>query len=445
MGDTISPASLNTSFEPDGQMSGFEAGSAKSRSPTGTISSAGSKRKRGGNEPKFYAVRVGYKPGVYYTWPDCLAQVKGFKKATYKSFTSFADAESFLAGIDPSLDPNSSSFVQTKFYGVQRGRVPGVYTNWPSAQQQIVGFTRPRHRGFATRAEAETFVKEGDVADVRTESPQPSTHAPRQVDQASLTVAAPNFAPGAPLGKGTEPVPKKPKRPRKDAKASQEIANLAMPTNVLGMPAGDPDFDPGTGPLLPGIEDDFDPQVVLNPHTGQIEWKTDTQKRKTVMQSTGPKPDGVLRIYTDGSSLKNGQGGAIGGIGVYFGDGDPRNISEPLMGSRQTNNRAELTAIIRALDIAPRNRDVRIYTDSSYSINCVTDWFRTWRRNNWTLSNHKPVENRDLIEGILAKMEERQRFGAQTTYEWLRGHSKDHGNTQADKLAVTGARNARAS
>ena len=82
MGDTISPASLNTSFEPDGQMSGFEAGSAKSRSPTGTISSAGSKRKRGGNEPKFYAVRVGYKPGVYYTWPDCLAQVKGFKKAT---------------------------------------------------------------------------------------------------------------------------------------------------------------------------------------------------------------------------------------------------------------------------------------------------------------------------------------------------------------------------
>ena len=241
-----------------------------------------------------------------------------------KSFTSFADAESFLAGIDPSLDPNSSSFVQTKFYGVQRGRVPGVYTNWPSAQQQIVGFTRPRHRGFATRAEAETFVKEGDVADVRTESPQPSTHAPRQVDQASLTVAAPNFAPGAPLGKGTEPVPKKPKRPRKDAKASQEIANLAMPTNVLGMPAGDPDFDPGTGPLLPGIEDDFDPQVVLNPHTGQIEWKTDTQKRKTVMQSTGPKPDGVLRIYTDGSSLKNGQGGAIGGIGVYFGDGDPR-------------------------------------------------------------------------------------------------------------------------
>ena len=167
-------------------------------------------------------------------------------------------------------------------------------------------------------------MKEGDVADVRTESPQSSTHTPRQVDQASLDVGAPSLAAAAPRGKGTEPAPKKPKRPRKDAKASQEIANLAMPANVLGMPAGGPGFDPGTGPLLPGVEDDFDPHVVLNPHTGQIEWKTDSQRRKTVMQSTGPKPDGVLRIYTDGSSLKNGQGGAVGGIGVYFGDGDPR-------------------------------------------------------------------------------------------------------------------------
>ncbi len=113
------------------------------------------------------------------------------------------------------------------------------------------------------------------------------------------------------------------------------------------------------------------------------------------------------------------------------------------MGSRQTNNRAELTAIIRALDIAPRNRDVCIFTDSSYSVNCVTDWFQTWRKNNWTLSNHKPVENRDLIEAILSKIDERQTFGAKTSFEWIRGHNKDHGNTEADKLAVNGAKNAR--
>ena len=57
--------------------------SVKSASPTGTTASSGTKRKR--NAEKFYAVRVGYHPGVYHTWADCLEQVKGFKKATCMS------------------------------------------------------------------------------------------------------------------------------------------------------------------------------------------------------------------------------------------------------------------------------------------------------------------------------------------------------------------------
>ena len=46
----------------------------------GTLASAGAKRKRA-TEPKFYAVRIGFKPGIYYTWEDCLKQVTGYKKA----------------------------------------------------------------------------------------------------------------------------------------------------------------------------------------------------------------------------------------------------------------------------------------------------------------------------------------------------------------------------
>ena len=51
---------------------------------TGTTDSSGTKRKR--MAEKFYAVRVGYHPGVYHTWADCLEQVKGFKKATCMEF-----------------------------------------------------------------------------------------------------------------------------------------------------------------------------------------------------------------------------------------------------------------------------------------------------------------------------------------------------------------------
>lgn len=115
-------------------------------------------------------------------------------------------------------------------------------------------------------------------------------------------------------------------------------------------------------------------------------------------------------------------------------------MSEPLKGSRQTNQRAELTAIDRALDIAPRHRDVTIFSDSNYAIKCVTVWFMNWRRNNWMTSDKKPVENKDLVEPILAKIEERESLKVKTLFEWVKGHSHNAGNVEADRLAVNGAR-----
>lgn len=115
-------------------------------------------------------------------------------------------------------------------------------------------------------------------------------------------------------------------------------------------------------------------------------------------------------------------------------------MSEPLKGNRQTNQRAELTAILRGLDIAPRHRDVTIFSDSQYAINCVTVWFINWRRNNWTTSSGKPVENKDLVEPILEKIEEREGLKVKTLFEWVKGHSQHAGNEAADQLAVNGAR-----
>lgn len=84
-----------------------------------------------------------------------------------------------------------------------------------------------------------------------------------------------------------------------------------------------------------------------------------------------------------------------------------------------------------------------IHTDSSYSINCVTTWFKSWRKNNWMGTNGKPVENRDLIEAILGKIEQRTGLGVATNFQWLRGHAGDEGNVEADRLAVNGAKQAR--
>jgi ribonuclease HI len=82
------------------------------------------------------------------------------------------------------------------------------------------------------------------------------------------------------------------------------------------------EYAAGTGPLPPGAEDGFDPNVLLDPKTGKVVYKT--QDQRTATKTNPPGPPGMLRIYTDGSSLRNGTSFASAGVGVYFGPGDSR-------------------------------------------------------------------------------------------------------------------------
>lgn len=336
----------------------------------------------------------------------------------------------------PSKNPG-----EQKFYAVQHGKTPGVYTDWPSAQAQISGFRNPRHKKFGTRAEAEAFVNEGK----RKSAYDVGTGISPEEEIRRLIVK--NSAPGLVNG---------------------EFIAKDKQGNV---------FDLGRGPLPPGAEDGFDPNIKLDPD-GTIRHRTEEEKQKTKLIPKDSDPPGMLRIYTDGSSLKNGQAGARAGVGVFFGPQDPkydpplsstqsteiplytvdwrargapnklkrrkltwryRNVSEALKGSKQTNQRAELTAIQRALDIAPSHRDVTIYTDSKYSIDCVTNWYKNWVKNGWVNSKGKPVENKDVVQDIRDKIEERDMLEKATYFVWVKGHASDAGNIAADRLAVEGA------
>jgi ribonuclease HI len=118
-----------------------------------------------------------------------------------------------------------------------------------------------------------------------------------------------------------------------------------------------------------------------------------------------------------------------------------RNISEPLRGPVQTNNRAELTAIIRALESVDEKQDIKICSDSDYSIKCITVWSPNWIKKNWVNSSGKKVENRDLIEMILDAVERRKRRGSKTVFEWVKAHTNTKsGNDYADELATAGSR-----
>ncbi|OTA96729.1 hypothetical protein M434DRAFT_95197 [Hypoxylon sp. CO27-5] len=149
-------------------------------------------------------------------------------------------------------------------------------------------------------------------------------------------------------------------------------------------------------------------------------------------------PD-VQHVYTDGSSLSNGRAGAVAGVGVWFGHGDIRNVSERLEGDVQTNQRAELTAILRALQKVAVSEKLRIFSDSKYSISCVTEWYVNWQKNGWKTQSG-PVKNKDLIEAIRAKIDERTKAGTKTFFQWVKGHATNAGNIAADNLAVKGAK-----
>ncbi|KAJ9601987.1 hypothetical protein H2200_013546 [Cladophialophora chaetospira] len=439
-----------------------------------TNAAAGVKRKRT-TERKFYAVRLGKTPGIYETWPECLSQVKGHKGAVFKAFQSLHEAQAFMEG--KSLAATNPAAEQ-KFYAVQNGRVPGVYTEWTQAQAQIRGIKKPRHKKFNTRAEAEAFVAAG-----RTSSGlDPSDQITPEEEIRQLIVR--NSAPGL------------------------QINGTYAPADKDGVP-----YDIARRPLPPGAVDGYDPNVKLA-SDGTIVDRTEEEKRKTKMITKVQDPPGMLRIFTDGSSLSNGQAGARAGVGVYFGPQDPkyatspsskprskskpksirytaskevqslyimdwaarqrgsedvsktdrqpgeeddeteeekekltnwryRNVSEALKGSKQTNQRAELTAILRALDIAPRHREVTIYTDSKYAIDCVTNWYRNWVKNGWVNSKGKPVENKDLVADVRERIEEREQLGKATYFVWVKGHAQNEGNIAADRLAVEGARSGR--
>jgi len=146
-------------------------------------------------------------------------------------------------------------------------------------------------------------------------------------------------------------------------------------------------------------------------------------------------------VYTDGACSLNGKRDALAGIGVWWNSRDERNLSERCPGL-QTNNRAEIFAIVRLLEETPttggKSRLV-IRTDSLYTINCVVNWAPKWETQGWKTASGDAVKNAGMIRYLLALLSLRATQGEMTVFEHVRGHSNNVGNDGADALAKRGA------
>jgi ribonuclease HI len=103
--------------------------------------------------------------------------------------------------------------------------------------------------------------------------------------------------------------------------------------------------------------------------------------------------------------------------------------------ARSTNQRMEVTAVLRALEALPG--PLEVVSDSTYVVNCFRDkWWEGWLRRGWVNSARKPVANRDLWEPLVELYRKRD----DVTFRWIKGHSGDRMNDLVDELAVAAAR-----
>jgi ribonuclease HI len=137
----------------------------------------------------------------------------------------------------------------------------------------------------------------------------------------------------------------------------------------------------------------------------------------------------VVRVYTDGACKGNpgpGGWGALLRAGAHERElcgGEPAT----------TNNRMELTAVIRALEALKRPARVEVYTDSEYVKNGITEWLPNWKRRGWKTADRKPVKNVDLWQALEAAAARHE-----VHWHWVRGHAGHAENERADALANRG-------
>lgn len=263
------------------------------------------------------------------------------------------------------------------FYAVANGRNCGIFNTWNECNAQVEGFSNARFKKFKTKQEAEQFCIEN--------APKTSS-SNTQGNKTSLNSC------------------------QKGSSKTNFQSNKPKTTKFVNNSSKFSHYKPGNSNSTDAI------------------------------------------VYTDGACIENGKRGAragkqnfniifyiinfcfILGIGIYWGENDEFNVSQPLKG-RQTNNRAEIQAAVLAIQQAKKRgyKSLTIRTDSMFMINSITAWIDKWIRTNWQLSTGGPVKNKEDFINLLDAMK-----GIDVHWEKVRAHCGIKGNEMADKFARDG-------
>ncbi len=149
--------------------------------------------------------------------------------------------------------------------------------------------------------------------------------------------------------------------------------------------------------------------------------------------SSGPahtSEDPESGVFTDGSAVPNPGPGGWGAVYVVHG----AIVAEACgYGGETTNNRMELMALVRAVDLVPDGEEVMVYSDSNLAVRTINEWAAGWERRGWKRKTG-PVENLDLVKEAYRAYKDRPEL----SLVWIKAHVGFTWNEYADELANRG-------
>lgn len=136
----------------------------------------------------------------------------------------------------------------------------------------------------------------------------------------------------------------------------------------------------------------------------------------------------TITLYTDGACSGNPGPGGWGAILEW--EGHEKELSGGEIST--TNNRMELTGVIRGLEALKEPCVVELYSDSKYVIDALEKgWAAGWQKRGWVKSDKKPALNPDLWQRLLELCQVHQ-----VRCHWVKGHAENPKNNRCDELAV---------
>ncbi|TMW65584.1 hypothetical protein Poli38472_008226 [Pythium oligandrum] len=344
------------------------------------------------------------------------------------------------------------------YYAVAVGRSTGVFMTWSQAEAQVKGFPGAKFKKFPTQNEADTFVRVNGGSDVKLNNQRSPVSLLGKRSQPETVVGdeegcKPNAKRHAPEAFSNEcGVTSNPSSPSSDnqdtksemdGKAPRQPKQPAFYAVAKGRRTG---VFESWAEAKTQVENLF--SAKFKKFATREEAEAFVKEHQDTMQNSSdpdPKRPDTLVAFCDGSALQNGRFGCQAGYACIFPHNPSWNVAKKLVEKKATNNRAEYLAGLEAMKRANAEdpsgtQPLYIFSDSMLLIRSMTEWVAGWQKKNWVKADGNPVLNRDLLELLI-----KERGNRRVIWRHVKAHTgRSDWQSKWNDVADNAARNAAA-